>query len=371
MLMLTIKVIAGLCWMLILTVLPLYAASNSAPISHDKVIYKNGDVYAAFPNLFKAEDGTLVVSFNVRQNKSHYESSTGKLFVSKDKGLTWEESKKIYLNPAYKSKSGDYIIPYANGWKEIDATQATKYKSKEVLVRNSGNKYFIAIGAHLRISSDNGKSWKRQTLDIPPLAVLMNHNASAYLRTSKNVRLFSVYGKTKKDDLDTPFLMRSNDDGKTWQFSKMFADMPKNIGFNEAALVETSQGKIIALLRPDPDSNGYLYSSVSIDRGTTWSLPHKTSIWGYPANTIRLKDGRIFCSYGYRKDPMGIRGGILNNEYTGLIGNEIIIRDDAKVHPAHVGYPMAVEVSDSKVVVVYYITNQDGITHIAGSVIVP
>ena len=45
----------------------------------------------------------------------------------------------------------------------------------------------------------------------------------------------------------------------------------------------------------------------SEDGGVTWSLPLRTDIWGYPPHLLKLRDGRVLCTYGYRRDPMGVR----------------------------------------------------------------
>lgn len=339
----------------------------------ESIIYKKKDVYAAFPNLITNDDGALVVTFTTRTTSSHYDTTGGtKVLISTDKGNTWvEPTQKNYINPAYRTENGSIVIPTINGWKSIDSVSAAQAMKMGVDVRTSENKHFTATGAHLQISTDGGKTWKRREIEIPSHALLMNYNGSSYLRTKKNVRLLAAYGKLKREDPDSVFFIRSVDDGITWQFSKMFREPPYKEGFNETALVETKEGYIVAIMRPDPDTIGYLYTSISKDSGVTWSMPQKTSIWGYPANAILLEDGRIFCSYGYRKSPMGIRGGILNADYSGLSGKEIIIRNDAKGSIANVGYPMAVEVGKSRVLVVYYITTADGITHVAKSYVSP
>ena len=51
--------------------------------------------------------------------------------------------------------------------------------------------------------------------------------------------------------------------------------------------------------------NGRLQSE-----GRTWSQPIKTAMWGFPAHLLELRDGRILCTYGYRRKPYGVRASI-------------------------------------------------------------
>jgi len=83
------------------------------------------------------------------------------------------------------------------------------------------------------------------------------------------------------------------------------AEIPGGGFGNELALVETAPGTVLAHLRDD--TTGYLLESWSHDGGRTWSRALRTEIWGYPPHLLKLSDGRILCSYGYRRDPMGVR----------------------------------------------------------------
>ena len=43
----------------------------------------------------------------------------------------------------------------------------------------------------------------------------------------------------------------------------------------------------------------------SNDGGRTWSIPRPIGVWGLPSHLLRLRNGRILMTYGYRRAPCG------------------------------------------------------------------
>lgn len=72
---------------------------------------------------------------------------------------------------------------------------------------------------------------------------------------------------------------------------------------------------------------------------------------GNPPALLRLDDGRLCLSYGYRAEPYGMRAVISEDE--GVTWSEPIhLRDDGGNHD--LGYPRAVQRADGAVVTIYY-----------------
>jgi hypothetical protein len=346
------------------------ASQCQGQVLENVIIYKEKGVYACFPNLFKAEDGTLVANFGTRTTKTHHDGTGGaKTMVSKDQGRTWKDADKNYINPIYRQADGRIVIPTVNGWKKVTAEEASRLKSQGIKVDNINGNYFYAVGAFVKTSRDDGQSWQKQDLDIAHHAVLMRHNVSSYLRTRSGTVLDAVYGRLKPVQKDQVFILRSEDDGKTWSFAPMAASSPeadKYLGFNETALAETKDGRIVAMLRANPGFSDYLFSSFSRDAGRTWSVPQQTSVWGYPANLL-FYEGKLICTYGYRRKSMGVRVSIFSDNFVKPSGPEIILRSDATGSPGDVGYPITVALGNGEFFTIYYLTGADGITHIAGT----
>lgn len=96
---------------------------------------------------------------------------------------------------------------------------------------------------------------------------------------------------------------------------------------------------IEAFLSPDEDRSWYM-----LDRP-------RVNNHGNPPHMIRLRDGRIVLTHGWRAPPHGSRTMLTSDEGT-TWSDEIIRRDDGKSWDP--GYPRTVQRSDRRIVTVYY-----------------
>jgi hypothetical protein len=126
-------------------------------------------------------------------------------------------------------------------------------------------------------------------------------------------------------------------------------------------------GQLLAMLRcGEPGKYEYLYQARSTDSGHTWTGLKRTPMWGHPAHLLVLADGRLLCTYGYRRPPYGVRACVSHDQGgTWDIEREIVLRDDGGSRD--LGYPSSAQLADGKVVTVYYIHGADGIRHIAAT----
>ena len=133
---------------------------------------------------------------------------------------------------------------------------------------------------------------------------------------------------------------------------------------SETAFLEVSPGRVLALSRTK--SNDYLVQSWSDDSGRTWSYPFRTGIWGVPANLLKLRDGRVLCTYGYRREPMGVRAVASNDGgETWDLDHVYILRDDGGTRD--LGYPASTQLADVSILTVYYMSGPDGVTYSAAT----
>lgn len=114
---------------------------------------------------------------------------------------------------------------------------------------------------------------------------------------------------------------------------------------------------IRATARPynDMDPRCVLWESYSDDGGRTWVAPFPTPLWGFPPHLLLLSDGRVLCSYGYRRPPFGQRACISADGISWDVSREIILRDDAP--NGDLGYPASVELEPGKILTIYYQPN--------------
>lgn len=350
--------------------------SNIPSETHQAVYQKEG-VYAVFPDLFILRDGKIGTRFSTKSVRSHIAQSSGVSLISADDGKTWKDAHKPLIDRRWQTKDGSLVLPAARGWIYVDASREEELEKqhKYIMVTPSGKIAYLG-GALFRTSTDGGKTWKTQEIKLPENCVgLMNHHAYAtYVVTKKGVRLRAIYGRRyiseeKKQGKDEVYFLRSTDDGKTWTCYPMYPDGPPNParGFNETAIAQAADGTIVAMMRST--DQGYFWQSNSKDDGLTWSAPVKTPIWGFPADLIRLKDGRLLCTYGYRRAPMGIRASLSSdNGKTWDVEHELILRQDGFGSPGDLGYPLAYQLPDGKIFTIYYITTDGQNTHIASTI---
>lgn len=165
-------------------------------------------------------------------------------------------------------------------------------------------------------------------------------------------------------------LSRSTDGGVTWSAPSTIAhDLSGTIDFQEPALLHLDDEHILCMMRAvdravavDVEDErqrqrlwtAWMYQAHSWDNGETWETHERTPMYGHPPNLIRLKDGRVLCTYGYRREPFGIRACFSHDEgRTWDIEHEVVLRKDGG--GGDLGYPSSVELADGTIFSSYYI----------------
>jgi sialidase-1 len=121
-------------------------------------------------------------------------------------------------------------------------------------------------------------------------------------------------------------------------------------------------GHVLALFRlAEP---GFLIACWSEDAGASWSLPVQTAVWGYPPHLLRLRDGRLLCSVGVRREPLGVQAFISEDGTSWDTAHPALLRGDGETRD--LGYPVSVQLDDGCIFTVYY-TTIGGVTHVAAS----
>ena len=127
--------------------------------------------------------------------------------------------------------------------------------------------------------------------------------------------------------------------------------------YHELHGVEATDGTLVVHIRKELKANSNeTLQSESTDGGKTWSTPHTIGVWGIPSHLLRLRDGRLLMSYGYRRQPFGNQAR-LSSDHGKTWGPTLTISADGK--GGDLGYPSTVELSDGTLLTAWYENMRD------------
>jgi sialidase-1 len=85
-------------------------------------------------------------------------------------------------------------------------------------------------------------------------------------------------------------------------------------------------------------------------------VPRAIGVWGLPSFLLRLRDGRLLMTYGYRRAPFGNQGR-LSADHGRTWSEPFTISSDGT--SGDLGYPSTVELSDGAFLTLWYETLAD------------
>ena len=348
-----------------------------------RIVVKEKGRYNAFPVLNQLPDGRLTIGCISSPFGDHYGLADWLTFVSSDDGRTWTQSKDPFLPPNWTGTSPRERYDRLSGilpdgtlmavgsvghefWtmdrrEEAEARGLSFVEDETYTSRFPGK--LIITGYRLSVirSRDEGHTWNRRTWTVPGYKFTVGFPRGIVLEDG--TWLYPIYSMRAGGESDC-LIYRSSDDGETWRLHEA---VPR-IG-SEWALVETEPNRVLGHIRStcywDPAAVDRTYhkdrfhtlETWSEDGGKTWTRPVETSFEGYPNHLLKLRDGRILCTYGYRRAPMGIRALISEDGgRTWDTDHTYVLREDgsglskewppekrARMGGADLGYPISAE----------------------------
>lgn len=346
------------------------AGQTQAPaieVLETKVISWKPPLYHGWPTLTRRRDGELLLAFS--GGRETHVCPFGRLewMRSHDNGVHWSWPQVLYDGPIDERDAG--IVETAKGTLLVTTFTSLAYeaiferakKAKPGEPGSFADEKLLAewqaiqdrltdqqrrdeVGMYMIRSTDGGVTWS-QRYSVPV-------NSPHGPVVSASGRLLYP-GKALWTD-GSIGVCESTDDGLSWDW---IGHIPTRAGddhgkYHELHAVEVSNDKWICHIRNENKSNfGETLQSESSDGGRTWTIPHSIDVWGLPSHLLKLTDGRLLMSYGYRRSPFGVRARVSSDAGATWSEPILISTDGAN---GDLGYPSTVECSDGTMITVWY-----------------
>jgi len=248
------------------------------------------------------------------------------------------------------------------------------YSHAGFILRNSGKNFYF--------SCNRGKTW-RGPFQYPDFGREDLTSRTDYIIDGPADCM--IFMSAEEDSVearmqDRAFCVRTMNGGLTFDFLSWIGD-PITVRSVMPSSARLSENHLITALRRRHDEKfpdkpklqrNWIDIYESLDNGKSWQFLSKVADTdmhkrnGNPPSLVRLSDGRICVTYGYRAVPYGIRARISNDN--GMTwSEEIHLRDDGRTWD--IGYTRSVQRSDGKIVTIYYYTTKSHIEqHIAATI---
>jgi hypothetical protein len=220
------------------------------------------------------------------------------------------------------------------------------------------------------VSYDRGKTW-RGPYRLPDLGKPLSARTD-YIVNGPGDCLFFLSARDERVEStlqDRALCAHTVNGGKTIEFVSWITHnrpvrsvMPSTVRISDNHLVTAMRRR-----RDDPvlgrdKQKNWIDCSVSHDNGKTWTFLSKVADTdtgkrnGNPPSMVRLEDGRLCVTYGYRATPYGIRAK-LSSDNGKTWGQEIALRLDGRNFD--LGYTRTVQRADRRLATIYYYTTAE------------
>lgn len=334
-------------------------AAPKAEVESLEVISKQPDKYHGWPTLARRANGELLLVYSGGREAHVCPFGRVELMTSRDGGKSWtwprvlldsatddrdagvlETAKGTLLVPTFTSLAYE---PQLAKLKTSDPAKSARWNSAHE--RMTAEQRRADLGTWMIRSEDGGATWSAR------YGVPLN-SPHGPVRLADGRLLYA--GKELWTKAARIGASESSDDGKTWS---ALTEIPARPGddarkYHELHAVEAAPGRIIAHIRNENPANfGETLQSESEDGRRTWTVPHTIGAWGLPSHLLKLADGRLLMTYGYRRPPFGNQARLSTD--TGRTWSEpmTISADGAG---GDLGYPSTVQLDDGTLVTVWY-----------------
>jgi hypothetical protein len=281
---------------------------------------------------------------------------------SLDGGETWKVERPEGLKPPPAQKIAG--VPGEKGGKALtDCPGGIDFTSRGFALTARMNSV-DAGQSRFYYTLDRGKTWEGP-FRIPDFGQPGTAARTDYLVNGPHdLTLFLTAAKSNGKE-GRVIAVRTADGAKTWKMLSFVCPEPSG---REYAIMPSSVrlpvGAILTAIRYRDCIDLYR----SADGGASWTYVCRPApaTGGNPPSMVRLADGRLVLTYGFRRKPFGIRARLSADEGRTWSG-EFVLRQDGGCWD--LGYTRTVVRPDGKLVTVYYFnTNPDAERFIAATI---
>lgn len=344
-----------------------YAAAPTAEILETKVISLDRRFYSGWPTVCRRANGQLIVTCSGGREAHVCPFGRVEMISSDDDGQTWTWPRTLLDGPIDDRDSG--CLETAKGTLLVTTFTSLAYEPGLVAANKEGKwdaeKLARWNGVNNRLSADARKKelgvWMIRSTDGGLTWSLkydcLVSSPHGPIQLADGRLLYA--GKDLWRPGERVGVAESTDDGQTW---KWLADIAPRQGddpteYHELHAVETNDGRVVVQIRNHNKTNEReTLQCESKDGGKSWTEPKSIGVWGLPSHLLKLKDGRIFMSYGHRRKPFGNQAR-LSTDQCRTWSEPITLSSDGI--GGDLGYPSTVELEGGTLLTVWYERMQD------------
>ena len=338
-----------------LTVLLLLAALAPAALAQGVIenvdVFKQEGRYGGWPaniGIWTWGDeivvGYIEGTFQIKEKGHAIDNTrprTPRLARSLDGGKTWAQEMPSFLNGQLE-EAEPQVLDKAIDFSHPDFAMLFRYV-------DSGSGFSSFYASHDRCKNWDGP-YALPTFDRKAVAARTDYVVIGPHDIIAPITVVKENGREGR-----VLLSRTRDGGMTWNFVSWVTEEPAGFSIMPST-VRFDDGRLLTALRRKEGNEFWIEAWSSSDEGKTWTFVSRPAEStggrnGNPGSMIRLRDGRLAITYGYRAEPFGIRARI-SGDGGATWGREIILRDDGGVYD--LGYPRMTQRADGKLVSIYY-----------------